>query len=376
MLASAKYFNIWFFLVVAQHMYQEIMDSNTDRWFRHDLTPRLAALRVALAKYLGFANAEAAAEDLAILDNASTAVNSVLRAITFNATDKIFYFDIAYGMVKQTLYYVHDRYGAELVEVKTNQKMLSSTSLLLQVVRQALNDAVHVQKKPFTFASIDHISSVPAAILPVKELVSLFHEFQVKVLVDGAHAIGQIPLNVSDLGADFYLSNGHKWLYSPKGSAFLYVKKELQQLIHPTIISFGYKQGYQAEFAWTGTRDYSSYLAMVDAINWRSKVGGEQKIMNYMHKLSMQVAKSLSALWNTDVLLPEDKTPAMVCVRLPTTDDAKAAALVQKLQDQYDTFLVVYKYDDQWWTRLSTQIYNEEADFLKVGNWVLQMLKQ
>lgn len=67
------------------------------------------------------------------------------------------------------------------------------------------------------FASFDHISGYPSAILPIKQLVSLCHQHNIVVMVDGAHAMGQIPLNITDIDADFYISDGHKWLYSPKG---------------------------------------------------------------------------------------------------------------------------------------------------------------
>lgn len=74
----------------------------------------------------------------------------------------------------------------------------------------------------------------------------------VQVLVDGAHALGTLPLCLRDLGADFYVSNAHKWFCSPKGAAFLYVRKELQSSIHPLLISHGYGFGFNSEFMWAG----------------------------------------------------------------------------------------------------------------------------
>ena len=75
-------------------------------------------------------------------------------------------------------------------------------------------------------AVFSHITSIPALILPVEELIKASHEHNALVLIDGAHAIGAIPVDVKALNADFWLSNGHKWLFTPKGTAVLYVKKE------------------------------------------------------------------------------------------------------------------------------------------------------
>ena len=74
----------------------------------------------------------------------------------------------------------------------------------------------------------------------------------VQVLVDGAHALGAVPLSLRDLGADFYVSNAHKWFCNPKGAAFLYVRKELKSSIHPLIVSHGYGSGFNSEFIWAG----------------------------------------------------------------------------------------------------------------------------
>lgn len=75
-------------------------------------------------------------------------------------------------------------------------------------------------------AVFSHITSIPAVILPVEEIIKACHDNGALALVDGAHAIGAIPVDVKKLGADFWLSNGHKWLFTPKGSAVLYVKRD------------------------------------------------------------------------------------------------------------------------------------------------------
>ena len=77
------------------------------------------------------------------------------------------------------------------------------------------------------------------------------------MLIDGAHALGSLDLNLSDLDPDYYVSNAHKWFCCPKGSAFMYVKKSLQQETRPLIISHGYGSGFQSEFIWSGRSNMS-----------------------------------------------------------------------------------------------------------------------
>ena len=127
-------------------------------------------------------------------------------------------------------------------------------------------------------ATFSHISSVPAFIEPIKELADLVKEVCPKalVLVDGAHAIGQIKVDIPALGdnVDFYLSNAHKWLYAPKGSAFLYsAPRNIDQVRpQPTVISSENDifagTDYQSRFVYTGTKDFTSYISISDAIDF------------------------------------------------------------------------------------------------------------
>ena len=88
------------------------------------------------------------------------------------------------------------------------------------------------------------------------------------MLVDAAHAPGHIDFDATALGADWVTGNAHKWLFAPKGAAFLWAAPEAQEGLHPTVISHGYGKGFQTEFAWTGTRDPSAWLAVPAAIDF------------------------------------------------------------------------------------------------------------
>jgi selenocysteine lyase/cysteine desulfurase len=202
------------------------MEANTDRFFRYEMYQKVDVVRAIVANHVG-----ANEEDIVFVINASHGVNAILRSLLLPSGSKFLYFNLAYTMVKNTLYYISEEFQNQLVEV--NVTFPVSYSKIVGQVVEALEKNPEVK-----VACFSHITSVPALILPIKELTEECHKRGVMVLVDGAHAMGQIPINITDLGADFYLSNGHKWFYTLKGSAFLWVKKELQPLISPTVISF------------------------------------------------------------------------------------------------------------------------------------------
>jgi selenocysteine lyase/cysteine desulfurase len=270
-------------------------------------------------------------------------------------------------MVKQTLAYLSDVDNDQLVLVNVTLPITDDT------IVAAVAAALQANPGQIAMATFSHITSTPGIILPVKRLAELCRAHGVLVFIDGAHAMGHIPLNVTDLGVDFYLSNGHKWLYSPKGSAFLWVRRPLQALVHPTVISEGYGQGFQQDFVYQGTRDYTPWLGMADAIAWRNSLG-DAAIIEYMHTLAVQGGNVMAAAWGTEKLVDDSMIGAMVNVRLPTTNVTLAAELVTVLLNEYNTYLVAFPFLGSIYARVSAQIYLELSDFQWIASTVLTVL--
>ena len=120
--------------------------------------------------------------------------------------------------------------------------------------------------------------------------MALCHAHGVLVLIDGAHALGQIPLALDDLGADFYVTNGHKWLNTHKGTALLWVRRDVQHLIEPTTISWEGPGAshFQSAFSFKGTMDASGAFTMGAALDFRDRLGGEAAIINYTHTCAVE----------------------------------------------------------------------------------------
>ena len=125
-------------------------------------------------------------------------------------------------------------------------------------------------------ALIDHVTSPTALVMPLARLVGALEARGIDTLVDGAHAPGMVPLALSRLGAAYYTGNAHKWLCAPKGAAFLHVRRDRQAGLHPTVISHGYRRGFQAQFDWAGTADPTAWLCIPESIRYRGRAAARR----------------------------------------------------------------------------------------------------
>ena len=248
-----------------------------------------SALREAAAHLATFVGCNGM--DLAFVENATVGCNAVLNSFSLSASDEILVTDHGYGAVRNAAEHIAKKTGARVVEAK----VAFPTTTSKQIV-----DTVASQLGPRTrIVILDHITSPTAVIFPICELASLCRGAGASVLIDGAHGPGMLPLNISSIGADWYVGNCHKWLMAPKGSAFLWTDPKWQREIHPLAISHGYGLGYTAEFDWIGTRDPSAWLSVPAAINFHLRMGGTS-LRERNIKLACEVCYTTAHLWKTE----------------------------------------------------------------------------
>ncbi|CAF3468476.1 unnamed protein product [Rotaria socialis] len=349
--------------------YQLTAELNPDRWFRLDVQNAMDKVRKRLSDYV---NCDS--DDLVILENASAGINSILKSLKFQSNETILYYNVAYGMVKLTLQYVSTEIFTQeqIVQIELDHETIQNTNLLLKKTQDTINKLKNVKLIVF-----DHISSIPAILFDIETMIKYFRQQGILTLIDGAHAVGAIQLDLKKLDPDFYLSNTHKWLYNHRSACLLYVKKDFQKLIHPIITSFGYLQSFQNEFFWLGTKDYSSYLTISDALDFRETIANETDIFNYNHQLAIQAGNLLAQLWNSSTLTSNDIfISTMNNIELPLNIDSldEMNILYQKLINQYNIFLPMFQFDNKFYCRISAQIYMELTDYQTVGKIVLDAI--
>jgi len=301
--------------------------------------------------------------------NATTASNAVLRSLKLKEGDAVLVPSTTYGAVKRTVHYICEQAKAKVVYVDFF-KMLHSDDEVVKAVEAAITPNVVV-------ALFDHIISETATILPIKRLIEVCKKRGVKVIIDGAHAVGQIPLNLRDLKPDYYFSNCHKWLCADRGCAFLYCSKENQSTLHPLNLSHGYGFGFLNEFSWTGTDDNSSYLSVVAAVKV-FKAYGSDKIMNYGHQLALTVGHKCATLWGTELLASDEQFGMMVSVRVPDVEGISHSwTLANKIhfylrqKHKIEAQFVVVNGKIQ--IRISAHMYHQESDYDLMAQTILEI---
>ncbi len=343
----------------AAERWRQRMEANPDLFLREILPGELREAAAELARFV-----RARPDDVVFVDNATAGVNAVLRALELRARDEILATTHTYGAVRQAIRYVCDRTGAKLVEAQITLPV-ADAGILFSAVADRLSERTRL-------AVLDHVSSPTGLIFPVAELAALARARGAHVLIDGAHGPGQLELDVPALGADWYVGNCHKWLFAPGSCAFLWCREDSKRELHPLAISHHYGEGFTAEFDWTGTRDFSAWLAVVDALRFFDRLGAA-RVRAYNHDLVVTAASRIAEAWQTPLDAPAAMHGSMIALRLPPRLQAygpptrdTAGRLQSALLAEHRVAVAVMALGDALWARISGQIYNTPEDYEKL----------
>jgi isopenicillin-N epimerase len=337
-------------VLAAAERWRARMEKNPDRFLRYEMPGALRAAAGRLARFL-----HAKGQDIAFVENATSGVNAVLRSLEFRPGDEILATTHTYNAVRQTIREACRRTGAKLMVARIDLPV-EEVEDLVAPIRQKLNRRTKL-------VVLDHISSPSGLIFPVKRIAALARARGARILVDGAHAPGQLALDIPSLGADWYAGNCHKWLFAPKGCGFLWARRNAQAGIHPPVISHGYEKGFTAEFDWTGTRDFSAWLAVPDGLDFFRSLG-PARARAYSHALVTRKAEEISRAWQTRCDGPAQLHGALMSIRLPERLQGHDPVRLMSEWFHRDRVVVpVMPIGGTLWARISAQVYNEPQDY-------------
>lgn len=353
----------------AQQRLQLDMERNPVEFLARRSAALLREARAALAGYVG-----ARPEDLVFVPNATHAVNTVARSLALAEGDEILTTDHEYGACDNTWDFVARRTGARIVRVEIPLPFRPGEVLpRLQAAATARTRLLF----------LSHLTSTTALIFPVAEACAWARSRGFLSLVDGAHAPGQLPLDLATLGADFYTGNCHKWLCAPKGSAFLAVRPEVQASLDAPVVSWGYSDagggaagggaaggghtGFEAytgetllerRLQWQGTRDLSAFLAVPAALDFQRRHHWEE-VRARAHALVVAAMAHCVHLTGLEPICADADVAQMACLPVPPQDPE---ALRRRLFDAFRIEVPVTSHRGRVFVRISVQGYNTEAD--------------
>jgi isopenicillin-N epimerase len=311
--------------------------------------------RSVLGEFVG-----AEADDLVYVTNATVGLNIIARSLDLRPGDEVLSTDHEYGALDRTWRFICAKCGAKYVRQPVSVP-INSAEEVIETVWSGVTDRTRV-------LFISHITSPTAITFPIKPLIDRARERGTRcvTIIDGAHTVGQIDLNLRELGADFYASNCHKWLLSPKGSAFLYARREMQHLVEPLVVSWGWeaeKPGsskFVDEQEWTGTRDIAAFLSVPAAIQFQ-RDRDWPLVRRECHELVRYARRQVGDLFGLPPLAPDDEQwfAQMSALPLPPYDPD---TLKRRLYDEYHIEIPVIRWNDRCFVRISIQGYNTQAD--------------
>ena len=313
----------------------------------------LAESRAVLADYLGCQR-----DEVVYFPNPTTAVNMIARSLKLSPGDEILTSDHEYGAMDRTWRFIGGKSGAVYRQVPIPLPVTTHEAFVERFWSQVSAETRVI--------FLSHITSPTALRFPVEAICRRARDAGILTIIDGAHAPGQIPLDLEALGADFYIGALHKWLCTPKGVAFLYARPSAQELLEPLVVSWGWEaeepgpSRFVDHHQWQGTRDISAFLSVPAAIAFQREHDWEN-VRARCHQMALETRRRLLGLFGGEPICPEgpEWMGQMCALRLPEMD---WKGLHQRLIEEHKIEVFLWPWNGITMMRVSFQAYNDQAD--------------
>jgi len=318
-------------------------------------------VRARVSAFLG-----ARAADLVFVPNATAGTATVLASLSWQPDDEVVTTDHRYPAVSSQLGTIVRR-GVKVVEQHVPVDVASATEVVDLVMA-----GVTARTK---LVVIDHIASPTGFVFPVADIAAAARDRGIAVLVDGAHAPGQVAVDIAALGVDFWVGNLHKWVCSPRAAAALVVAPRWQDTVRPPVASHGYADGYHAAFDWTGTADPIPLLAIPAALDFWDGLGWDA-VRRHQHDLVTAGAHRVAAALRTEVAIADGFTAAMRLVRLPVDLPAEAdrESVAYQLITDHGVTAHVTAHAGSSYVRMCGQLYNTVEHYDRLASALAKVL--
>ena len=348
-----------------QSRFRALMENDPVRFFEREYLDLWDEARRTLSDFLS-----ADIDGMTFVSNATQGVNTVLRSLQLQPGDEIIVPNHSYQACWNAIDFVTERSGAKTVVVEIPFRG-GRPQDVIDIIMGAVTDRT-------VLALIDTVTSPTGMRMPFEELTAQLQSRGVDVLLDAAHGPGIVPLNLSLLAPAYCTGNCHKWLCSPKGSAFLHIREDRKHLIRPLNISHGAshegdaQEKFEFEFAWPGTQDPSAWMCIPKAIEYLGGLveGGWPRIMERNHALAIEGRDIICEALGTTPPFPDSMVSALAAVEIPTDGEVGPMSLEGDpfhnfLLDEYGIQVPVmpWQHHGVRYIRISAQLYNHVDEY-------------
>ena len=335
--------------------WQKKLEFNPVKHLAFDMYDYLEESRESLSNYINCNK-----DDIVFFPNPSTALNTVIKSLDLKNNDEILTTNHEYGALDKTWNFICKKTGAKYIK--------QNIILPLKSKNDFINIFIKGINKNTKVIFISHITSPTGLIFPVEEICKIARENNIFCIIDGAHVPGHIDLDIKQLNPDIYTGACHKWMCAPKGTSFLYAKKEIQNYIDPLVISWGYDSDipshskYLDYHQWQGTQDPSAYLTIPDVINFLNK-NNWNEVSKKCRLINIEARELINKSLNKNPISDNQFIGQMSAIEIKCEDSIK---VIKKLYEDFKIVVPIVKWEDKMLLRFSIQAYNSMEDIEKL----------
>ena len=308
---------------------------------------QLRAVREAVGR---FVNASAA--EIALTQNATMGMNFVANGLDLAAGDEVVSTDQEHGGGISPWRLLAKRRGIVVRELPLEPAFAGGPEAIIRLFESVMTPRTRV-------VMFSHITSGLGALLPARELCALARSRGALAIVDGAQAVGQIQVDVQALGCDAYVGSPHKWMMAPKGTGFLYLRRDIQDRLWTTLASYQWDNHDDGAFRFMqyGTGSVPVVEGLMAALGFIGKIG-MARIERWDAGLTRRLREGLMDIAGVRIASPADPrlTAAITTFRV---DGVKAKALQDAL---WAKRVRVRAQTEGRGVRLSAHLYVSPAD--------------